>query len=258
MILKLLNLSKRLNIFVLGICLGGLGLWQFYRYDISSTELLGPSFFDFTKSNHPQSEFIFENKETAEINKPSENKKNLEKSETSLTRSLEVLSTEDTQKFKIVEDILKSRNDNDPRIDQDLKKIDPLLKLALQQKYAQLPEENRNQRGLLLYLVTREIYSEKDLAFIKTVYEEPPCMSLSDCRSSSDFDPHMDSVNQVTLDYPQKVGLYQLEKNLGEKPQLLSDPVFKKVAIELLQSAERFPVPSIQKQAQKIRLKYNL
>lgn len=259
--MKLLSVNKKQIIFILVVCLMGLGLWQLSDRDDSSTELLGPSSFDFTNSNHPQADFFSEKDDVILKDDLSTSKHNLEKTEKdskSIEGKLAGLSFESRQKFEIVQDILSSKNDNDPRIDVELKTLDPLLKLVLQEKYNQLAEENRNQRGLLIYLISREIQSEQDLTFIKTVYEEPPCMSLSDCRSAGDFNPHMDSVNQVTLDYPQKVGLYQLEKSLVENAQLLSNPSFRKAAIELLQTAEKFPVPSIQKQAQKIRLKYHL
>lgn len=251
-------MNKKQIVFILVICLMSLGLWQFLRRDISSTEMLGPSSFDFANSNYPQKKSQSEEENVTSSESLPANQLQTGNKLKAFQDLTSGLSTEDLQRFKIVEDILKSKNDNDSRIDTALKTLTPSLKLALQQRYSQLPEENRNQRGLIVFLVTREIHSEQDLNFIKTVYEEPPCMSLSDCRSSSGFDPHMDSVNQVTLDYPQKVGLYQLEKTLAEKPQMLSDAIFKKATIDLLQSAEKFPVPSIQRQAQKIRLKYHL
>lgn len=253
-------MNKKQIIFTVVICLMSLGLWQLYRHDVSSTELLGPSSFDFTKSNNPQAESFSEESEATlkETIVRDKNTSDITQESISLKEKLASLSVEDLRRFKIVENIIETKSDNDERIDTELKGLSSSLKIVLQEKYHQLAEENRNQRGLLVYLVTRDAQTEQDLKFIKTVYEEPPCMGLADCRNPSVSDPHMDSVNQVTLDYPQKVGLYQLDKTLTEKPQLLADAKFKQAALELLQSAEKFPVPSIQRQAQKLRLKYHL
>lgn len=254
-------MNKKRIIFISGFCVLSLGLWQFYFQKNSEIELLGPSAFDFTQSNQPPAQVYSEDSLSGVVDGQASLEKSPKKTEEALKdleKKLKNLTSEEQAKFEVVEDILDSKNDNDPRLDSELKNLTPELKLALQTRYKQLPEEKRNERGLLLHLVARELNSIQDLEFIQSAYEEPPCMGLSDCRQADNFDPHMDALNQTTLDYPQKVGLYHLEKSLGERPQLLEDAAFKNAAIELLKSAENFPVPSIQRQAKKIRQKFGI
>lgn len=55
------------------------------------------------------------------------------------------------EKKEIIEDILISKKDNDPRIDKDLKNLSEDERIYIQNKYFSLAPEDLNSRGLLVY-----------------------------------------------------------------------------------------------------------
>lgn len=164
----------------------------------------------------------------------------------------------DQNLWKTFEEIIQTKNDNDPRLDQDFKNLSLEFKQALMQKYNSFALENRNDRGFVVYLIARNLQTTEDIQFLKSVYEETPCKSLEDCSKPAASDPHHEDINQTSLDYPQKVGLYLLEKNLAQNPEKLKNVDFRNAALQVLIQAENFPVPSIQDKARQIREKYAL
>lgn len=156
------------------------------------------------------------------------------------------------------EKIMKSKNDNDPRMDSQLKNLSPAFHEALYETYEQLPAEDRSAKGLVVYLISRNINSEKDLQFLKKIYEEPACLSLADCKSIGKEDPHHSSVTETTLTYPQQVALFLIEKELKEKPQLLNDAAYRNRLNQVLVQAENFQVPAVREKAHAIRVRYGL
>lgn len=168
------------------------------------------------------------------------------------------LSVEDSVKWKTFEEIVKTKNDNDPRMDSQLKKLSPAIHEALFVKYKTVPAEARNERGLIVFLIARDFHSTADMQFLEKVYEESPCLSLSDCQKLSPEDPHHSTMNETTLTYPQQSGLYLIDQQLKEKPQLLSDAAFRSQIIQILIKAENFQVPKIQELARSIRSRYGL
>ncbi len=169
------------------------------------------------------------------------------------------LNSEDRNKWNAFENILKTKNDNDPHVDKELKSTSPTLHEALFLKYNSMPSEDRSGKGLIVYLIARDIKSEEDVQFLKKIYQEKPCLSLSDCSSlAQDEDSHHASTTQTTLLYPQFTALYVIAKELKDKPELLNDVKYRNGVIQIITLAENFPVSSIQNKAREIKQKYNL
>lgn len=120
----------------------------------------------------------------------------------------------DLQKVKVLEQILSSKNDNDPRLDREFIGLSAGAKSLFRDQYRSLPAEKRNERGTVVFLLGRNLTSESDFDFFCEVLREPPCFSLADCHRSSasreDFD--RESGEEITLAYPQIVALKVLEK----------------------------------------------
>ena len=168
------------------------------------------------------------------------------------------LSQAEQKLWNHFEEILASRNDNDPRVG-DLKNLSPEFRKSLFEKYNSLKPEDRNSRGFIVFLIAKDIRSASDLEFLQKVYQEPPCFSLENCSGGvADEDPHTAGVNQTTLNYPQLAGLYQLERQLETNPNLLKDPSLRAGVLATLKQAEAFPVPVIRQRAEQIRNKFRL
>ncbi len=162
------------------------------------------------------------------------------------------LSQQDQKKWKLIEEFLVSKDDNDPRVDQELSSISDELKLKIENAYQALPLENRNGRGFLAFLITRDLRTDKDVQFLKSIFEEKACLSLSDCGSSAQEDPHLDSVNNVSLNYPQMTALYQLQKRIENDPSILAQPSVRQEIELLLREAKQFPAPGISSRVEEI------
>jgi hypothetical protein len=122
-------------------------------------------------------------------------------------------------KVEVLEEILKSKNDNDPRLDTEFKTLSKPLKLALARKYNELKAESLNERGTIVFLLGRNLKSSQDFAFIKKVLSEHPCQSLNDCQKIPESsDPDEEGVNEITLVYPQIVALKSIETYLKKNP----------------------------------------
>jgi hypothetical protein len=165
------------------------------------------------------------------------------------------LSDVDLKKWETFHAIEQSNNDNDPRLDSDLKNLSENLRASLHKHYVGLAPEKRNQRGLVVYIIARDIKTIQDLDFLRSVYEEAPCLSMESCGSRGEHDPHLASIDESSLNYPQLVGLYQLEKQMQLNPKLLSDPNFRDRLLAAIQQASKFPVPAIQKKAEELLAK---
>ncbi len=166
--------------------------------------------------------------------------------------------TEQSQ-WAAFEDILKNKNDNDPRLDQVLKKLSSRFREALYEKYVQLPQEDHSRRGLVVYLITRENSSIEDLQFLKKIYQDPPCLSMADCKTAEiNQDPHHSSVDQTTLVYEQLSGLYLIERQISQNPKLLDDAASRSGYIQILAQAESYPITAVHEKARAIRTKYGL
>lgn len=216
-----------------------------------ATTLLKPSQLDFTNSNQLQEPMAVSVSAQAEAF-AEESANNVE------PVAVTSLSEPEKKLWANLEEILKSKNDSDPRV-KDLINLSADFRKALSDKYNSLKMEDRNGRGFITFLVAKDLKSASDLEFLQKVYQEAPCLSLDDCAiTTRDDNPHNSGVDQTTMNYPQLVILYQLDKQLEAKPELLNDPALRAGVLATLKQAEAFPVPTVHDRAEQIRKKYNL
>jgi hypothetical protein len=172
------------------------------------------------------------------------------------------LQAEDLKAWQVFENVLQTKNDNDPRIDQYFKTLNENLRTALIQKYQTFAAEDRNARGLVAFLIARDTNfsnsNGQSAEFLKKVFDEPPCLSLSDCKTIGPDDPHHSGTNQTTLTYPQLATLFQLEARIRNNPELLKDPKAREEFVAILSRAESFAVPAVQERALQIRKEFGL
>ncbi|MCC2677801.1 MAG: hypothetical protein K0R29_377 [Pseudobdellovibrio sp.] len=160
--------------------------------------------------------------------------------------------------WQSLEEILSSKNDNDPRLDKQLSQLSPEFHKAIYSRYESLKPEDRNGRGTLVFLIARDLKSPSDIEFLQKVYEENPCLNMSDCSAQPDHDPQDSGSQQTSLNYPQLAGLYQIDSVLSKNPSLLNNPQIRAGIYSLLKTAENFPAPQVHGKAQQIREKYGL
>lgn len=151
--------------------------------------------------------------------------------------------------LKLFDEIINTKNDNDPRMDQDLKVIDPPTRKAFIAKYESLPKEDRNARGTIIFLLGRNINSVQDLDFFKSVLSEKPCYSMENCEKESQMGDresvHLESSLEASLHYPQLMALEFLKRTNH-------DPVLLEKALKIAQEAKNSPVPAISKKAAEV------
>ncbi len=171
---------------------------------------------------------------------------------------LDGLKEADRARFQSFLDISQSGRDNDPRIDSELKNLSSELKNQMKKYYRSLAPERRNERGFVSFLISRDAKSVEDLEFVGEVLTEEPCLSMADCKNLSDRDAHTGAVDQVSINYPQLVSLYQLESRLAAGSLDLSISALKEETRSALAKGARSPVPQIREKAEAIQKKYNL
>lgn len=152
---------------------------------------------------------------------------------------------------QVLTEILTSKNDNDPRMDRDLKVLNKETKEAFRSQYKNLAAEKRNDRGTIVFLIGRNIDSKDDLNFLGEVINEPPCKSISDCNKTElgginrDHDDHQTGM-AVTLAYPQLVTIHSLKNYIKKNPEgLLANQ-----AKDILAQAKHSTIPEISKAAE--------
>jgi len=120
------------------------------------------------------------------------------------------------QKLALLEEILLSRNDNDPRLDTAFNDLSLQDKRLFRRKYRQLPAESRNELGTVVYLLGRNLKTAEDWAFLREVVTAPPCLSLGDCsaESAAKRDNHVAAGAELTLSYPALMALKRAERIL--------------------------------------------
>lgn len=168
------------------------------------------------------------------------------------------LNENDKRKWTAFTEVLRLKNDNDPRIDRDLKSLSPELHQKLTEAYHRLQKEDRNGRGLVAFLIARDLKTIKDAEFLKSIYLESPCLGFQSCELAAQDDPHLSGINQTSLNYPQIAGLYQLEKRLQNFPDLLEDPEMRRQISEILREARQFPADAVQNKAKQIQNQWGL
>jgi len=168
-----------------------------------------------------------------------------------------VLTPREKEQLQILAQIFKSKNDNDPRMDQDLKNLSEPLKSALRNLYSETKMENRNERGTIAFLIGRELSegrgSASDIDFLKNVLLEKPCMNLMDCSkpaaSVTAEEQHLEGIHETTAHYPQLMDLRYLKQSLNGG-NLSSEN--RAAVIAALEAARNSPNPRVAQEAQAI------
>jgi hypothetical protein len=117
-------------------------------------------------------------------------------------------------KLETLADILRTRNDNDPRLDREFLGLSPQAKALFRAKYRAFPRERVNERGTIVYLLGRNLTAPEDWAFFRDVAAEPPCLGLADCSKPSAAAG--EAGDDVTLSYPSLVALRQAHRAAQE------------------------------------------
>lgn len=164
------------------------------------------------------------------------------------------------RQMRILNEILASNNDNDPRMDQDLLALSAVAKETIRRRYAELPAEKRNQRGTLVFLLGRNITEAMDLEFLKQVLAEKACLSLENCRMSQSYQT-LDSADaehvggmDIALAYPQVVALQALDSFFSTPAG--RSPGLAKLAHDIVDTARRSQVPVVARMARDIDTKH--
>ncbi|MDG0817995.1 hypothetical protein [Bdellovibrio svalbardensis] len=160
------------------------------------------------------------------------------------------------EQTRILQEILKAKNDNDPRMDTALLVLSENTKILFRQLYKNTQAEKRNDRGTIVFLLGRNISNAADLSFFSEVLNERPCLSLADCSKtetgglSKEEDEHQGGF-AVSLAYPQLVTLHSLDHYLElHGSSELSDKVK-----DLIAEAKHSSVPEIAQMAEAIEAK---
>ena len=219
----------------------------------SNDQISKPSQFNFSQSNLAQAASSKEPTDT----KPAEIK-SVPLPTGRLSDLAERLSIQDREKWDIFNSILKSKNDNDSRLDLQFKTMSPPLHDMLFEKYETLAPEDRNGRGLIAFLIARDLQSQDDFQFLQKIYQETPCLGLADCHSAMVDGGEGAGSTQTTLVYPQMAVLFQIEKKIAEHPEILNQADVRSGIIQILIQAESFPIPMVVDRARSIRTKYQL
>lgn len=159
--------------------------------------------------------------------------------------------------LKVLAEIFKTKNDNDPRMDRELKNLSESVKAALRQQYADTKAELRNERGTIAFLLGRELKegrgSEADVKFLASILMEKPCLSLTDCSkpasSQTPEEQHLEAIHETTAHYPQLMSLRAFRQSL-ESGNLT--PELRRAAIEAIEDALHSRNPRVAQEAQAI------
>ncbi len=108
---------------------------------------------------------------------------------------------------ELLDEILRSKNDNDPRLDTAFNTLSEATKRLFRKRYYALAPEMRNERGTVVFLLGKNMRSQEDWDFLKAVVDEPPCLSLANCRLSKPSEAALG--DPITRAYPALVALRQ-------------------------------------------------
>ncbi|MBI4345870.1 MAG: hypothetical protein HY553_03380 [Elusimicrobia bacterium] len=146
--------------------------------------------------------------------------------------------------LETLEDVLRSKDDNDPRLDRSFDGLSDEAKTLLRDAYGRLPRERRAERGTIVYVLGRNLVSPRDWEFLASVIAEPPCLSLADC----DRRAPLAAGDEITLAYPALVALRQARRVLEgsrDGPQALE-------ALRVLRAGFHSPVPAVVRTASRL------
>ncbi len=164
---------------------------------------------------------------------------------------------ESAAKLKTLDEILRSKNDNDPRLDTDFKSLSIETKRLFRKKYSETPRERVNARGTIVYLLGGgNLSTAEDLAFLREVAAEPPCLSLSDCAKKPAPGGEEEAGDEVTLAYPSLVALKQAQHALESASALSTSSPTTKNAMGVLEVGRKSPVRAVSRLAERLARRF--
>lgn len=156
-------------------------------------------------------------------------------------------------KARLLDEILRARNDSDPRLESAFNGLTPAARRSFREKYRRLPPEKRNQRGTIVYLLGKNLASPEDWAFLREVAGEPPCLSLADCGKAVPGEAGGDdSGDEVTLAYPALVALIQAERVLSEGGSASS----RSEALAVVRAGKSSAAPAVAEMASRLEKRF--
>lgn len=160
---------------------------------------------------------------------------------------------DENQKVRLLHEILAAGNDNDMRMDSELKTLTSTDRDDLRSYYKGLAKEDRNSRGTTVFLLGRNLRTKEDFQFFSEVLAEEPCHSLTDCEMAEDpvvgHSEEHDTSQAVTLVYPQLVALKGLERAVADARVKKS---FLPQISEAIQNGRKHPDPKVRKLAEEL------
>jgi hypothetical protein len=147
-------------------------------------------------------------------------------------------------KVAILSQVLKDQADNDPRVDKELSRLNQKERLDFRAKYRSLKPEALKNRGLIVYLLGRNIVTQGDLDFMAEVLNERGCLSLSNC-AVTDGNTFSESALATQLSFPKLMAIAALKAKLSSHPSIK----MRKAIKDVLQSARGSMNPLIVKAA---------
>ncbi len=165
------------------------------------------------------------------------------------------LNAADSRKISILRELIQTRNDNDPRMDTELRNLSAAAKAEIQSIYRDTKPESRNERGTMVFLLGREIRDPAELSFFRGVLQEKPCLSLENCErpagAVSGDEEHLETINDTTASYPQLIALRALVHRANELKEASQEgsALFSGI-LDTLREARNSPNPKIADAAQ--------
>ncbi len=161
------------------------------------------------------------------------------------------ISEATARQVQVLNEILASHNDNDPRMDSELKELNSETKTVLQEKYNLLPDTDRNGRGTIVFLIGRNLTGPADYQFLKQVLTEAPCLGLLDCAKPMQASAGEEAAGiGAVLDYPQLTALKAIEKHPAQSESL------KGLQVEVLQAAKASRSTKVSEAAEAVDRKF--
>jgi hypothetical protein len=135
-------------------------------------------------------------------------------------------------KVATLNQVLKDQADNDPRVDKELSHLNQKERLDFRAKYRSLKPEALKDRGLIVYLLGRNIVTQGDLDFMAEVLNERSCLSLENCERT-DQKTLSERGLATQLNFPKLVAITALKAKLRSHPS----PKMRAAIEEVLQGA---------------------
>ena len=158
------------------------------------------------------------------------------------------------KKLEVLHEILSAHNDNDPRLDKELRVLDEPTKKLFREHYSSLPREEQNQRGTIVFLLGRNLTTPEDFEFLGGVLRESPCLSLENCETPPARANREETTNDLALSYAQAVVLNSLENFLKDGGANTSS--MRETAVALVKESAQSRSPVIARLGQKLSSRF--